>query len=308
MNGLLFDLEEQSQDAQFEVNRGDVWRLGNHVLMCGDSTSQLDVELLMGKDKADLVFTDPPYGMGKERDGVMNDNQNSDKLVDFNRQWIGLSFAFLKDNGSWYCWGTDESCMDIYACILRPLIKQGKIVFRNMITWWKGEGGLGVGGANLRCYPSHSEKCLFAMKGNKGFTSLEDYKIPFCDELLKRFAEYGITPLEAAERVCANNKSQCEKNTKVVFMRLSNILSHIQCFANQNRSIGIYGLETWMDMMISAQDMNKQKRTIEEGITTLMADQKSAMMYGISLLCRKMRKGKVETIRLLSHYALSQEA
>jgi hypothetical protein len=49
------------------------------------------------------------------------------------------------------------------------------------------------------------------MKGTKGFCSLKDYKIPFCDELLKRFAEYGITPLEAAERVCSHNKSQCEK-------------------------------------------------------------------------------------------------
>lgn len=45
------------------VVRGDIWQLGNHRLMCGDSTSKDDVEKLMAGEKADMVFTDPPYGM-----------------------------------------------------------------------------------------------------------------------------------------------------------------------------------------------------------------------------------------------------
>lgn len=44
------------------VNRGDIWQLGEHRLMCGDSTSKEDVEKLMAGEKADMVFTDPPYG------------------------------------------------------------------------------------------------------------------------------------------------------------------------------------------------------------------------------------------------------
>lgn len=211
MSGLLFDFAELDQPNRHKVKRGDIYRLGRHLLMCGDSTSQLDVESLMSADKADLVFTDPPYGMGKENEGVLNDNKSADDLVEFNKRWIGLSLSFLKDNGSWYCWGTDESCMDIYACILRPLIRQGKITFRNMITWWKGEGGLGVGGQNLRCYPSHSEKCLFVMKGNKGFISLKEYKIPFCAELNERLKLAGFTPMAAAEMVCSQNR-QCNEN------------------------------------------------------------------------------------------------
>jgi DNA modification methylase len=45
---------------------GDIYILGNHRLMCGDSTSITDVERLMGKDEAELVFTDPPYRMQVE--------------------------------------------------------------------------------------------------------------------------------------------------------------------------------------------------------------------------------------------------
>lgn len=170
-----------------DVKPGDIIRLGDHLLMCGDSTCKDDVEKLMGTEKADLVFTDPPYGMGKENVGVANDNLNSEKLINFNRCWMNNALAALQDNGSLYCWGTDESCMNIYAEIILPMARSGEVTFRNLITWWKGEGGLGIGGKNLRCYPSHSEKCLFVMKGNKGFATLKDYNITFCEELKKGF-------------------------------------------------------------------------------------------------------------------------
>ncbi len=49
---------------------GDVWTLGNHRLMCGDSTNLSDVEKLMSGEKADMVFTDPPYGIDEETDRV----------------------------------------------------------------------------------------------------------------------------------------------------------------------------------------------------------------------------------------------
>lgn len=45
------------------VERGQIWKLGDHRMMCGDSTSKDDVERLMGGEKADMVFTDPPYGI-----------------------------------------------------------------------------------------------------------------------------------------------------------------------------------------------------------------------------------------------------
>ena len=74
------------------VKLGDVWQLGKHRLMCGDSTKESDVEKLMNGDKADMVFTDPPYGcdlkstrLGEE---VINDELQGDDLINFLQKYI----------------------------------------------------------------------------------------------------------------------------------------------------------------------------------------------------------------------------
>ena len=55
---------EVDEDAEPIAKLGDIWQLGRHRLMCGDSTDKATVELLMDGKKADMVFTDPPYGNG----------------------------------------------------------------------------------------------------------------------------------------------------------------------------------------------------------------------------------------------------
>lgn len=169
---------ETPEDVQGRTVLGDVWQLGEHRLICGDSTDVCTLDRLMQGEKADLVFTDPPYGMKKEADGVLNDNLNFDDLLEFNRQWVPLTFGALKENGSWYCWGIDEPLMDIYANILKPMIKERQIVFRNLITWDKGSGQ-GQTEEGFRMYPTADEKCLFVMCGwdaAQGFTvNAEDY-------------------------------------------------------------------------------------------------------------------------------------
>lgn len=54
------------EEVETRCKRGDIWQLGDHRLMCGDSTVQTDVKRLMAGEKADMVFTDPPYLMGFE--------------------------------------------------------------------------------------------------------------------------------------------------------------------------------------------------------------------------------------------------
>ena len=172
-NEIKEDTVPHVKDGEPKAKIGQIYQLGRHRLMCGDSTSIDNVKKLMNGAKADLVFTDPPYGMKKENEGVLNDNLNYDDLLEFNKKWISLSFDNLKDNGSWYCWGTDEPLMDIYSNILKPLKRQNKITFRNIITWDKGFGQ-GQLSSEFRMYPIADEKCLFVMCGVQGFNTNQD--------------------------------------------------------------------------------------------------------------------------------------
>ena len=74
-----FDLNKELQKlniTKIEIQKGDLWQLGNHKMKCGDSTVTEDVLDLMGSDKADMCLTDPPYllnylkGKTKQKDGV----------------------------------------------------------------------------------------------------------------------------------------------------------------------------------------------------------------------------------------------
>lgn len=104
--------EPPAVDEQHEpmTKVGDVWQLGEHRLMCGDSTLIADVERVMQSDKADMIFTDPPYnvdyqGGGKEKLKIANDNFATDEECG-QKLWLP-AFENMrnvsKDCCSYYC-------------------------------------------------------------------------------------------------------------------------------------------------------------------------------------------------------------
>jgi len=158
------------------VNSGDLIELGEHRLFCGDSTKKEDVELLLGEEKAVLLHADPPYGMGKEKDGVQNDNLYREKLDGFQMEWWKAFRLFLVDNASVYIWGNAE---DLWRLWYKGGLKDSeRLTFRNELVWGKGDAGAGgishQGAKGLRQYPNETERCLFFMLGEQGFNNNAD--------------------------------------------------------------------------------------------------------------------------------------
>lgn len=84
------DEDEIPEHVEPRAKLGDVYQLGRHRLMCGDSTSIDAVEKLMNGEKADMVFTDPPYGVGYKYNSH-NDDTTKEKHIQFLTDLIGLA-------------------------------------------------------------------------------------------------------------------------------------------------------------------------------------------------------------------------
>ena len=107
------DFNEETADIPSVSKAGDIFQLGNHVLMCGDSTSPDDVARLMDGQQADMVFTDPPYGVsyvgtnnpnGKEWKMIENDDLRGDKLYQFLKAAFQNIAEHPKRGGAFYIW------------------------------------------------------------------------------------------------------------------------------------------------------------------------------------------------------------
>ena len=90
----LTDDDAIPDNVETKVKLGDIWHLGNHKLLCGDSLKQENLDKLLDNNKADMVFTDPPYNAdyksrGKDellRQGIKNDNMSDDEFQKFAEQ------------------------------------------------------------------------------------------------------------------------------------------------------------------------------------------------------------------------------
>lgn len=136
---------------------GDIWQLGAHRLMCGDSTDKATVERLMDGKKADMVFTDPPYGVSytgglQFKNGTVEKNnremiKNDD--VDIYEDVFRILSQF--SNGACYVWFADTKAATLY----NAAEKYGDI--HALIIWVKN-GGYGALNAN---YKQKHEPCLY---------------------------------------------------------------------------------------------------------------------------------------------------
>lgn len=141
-----FDAEAELENITEPVSKlGDVWQLGRHRLVCGDSTDRATVEKLMDGKKADIVFTDPPYNTGmkpkKDRStrlsGMFNDTFTDEEWEKFMSDFCACYSEIMKDDTVAYI------CLDWRRNHeLIPHIKK-HFVLSNIIVWDKVVHGLG---------------------------------------------------------------------------------------------------------------------------------------------------------------------
>lgn len=141
------ELPEPPQEPKSKP--GDLWILGNHRLLCGDSTSPDDIVRLMGDDRADLWLTDPPYNVaytGKTKDSLTIQNDEMDD-ESFRRFLVSAYFAadsVLKEGAAFYIWHADlegfnfrGACRDIGWKVRECLIwvKNAFVMGRQDYQW-----------------------------------------------------------------------------------------------------------------------------------------------------------------------------
>ena len=140
VNVVEDEVPELPEEPKAKV--GDIYKLGNHRLMCGDSTNPDDVDKLMQGEMADLVFTDPPYGVsyrgtnnpnGREWEIIKNDKLRGDDLFVFLLEAFKNIKRKLKIGGAFYIWYANSNAVQFETAI-----EGAELHKKQIIIWQKG--------------------------------------------------------------------------------------------------------------------------------------------------------------------------
>lgn len=164
--GALDDVEEDTPPEVEEVadpitKPGDLYQLGRHRLLCGDSTSIEDVATLTAGAKIDLLLTDPPYNVAYEGQNGMtieNDSMDSDKFLEFLTDVNKAADSVLKEGGAFYIWHSDSEGINFRKSILNAGWMQ-----KQLLIWVKDHFVLG-----RQDYQNQHEPCLYGWKPGAG--------------------------------------------------------------------------------------------------------------------------------------------
>lgn len=177
-------VEEDGYDDEVEepvCKKGDVWVLGDHRLMCGDSTSHDDVAKLMNGEEADMLLTDPPYNvalgqqmsqieakqLNRRTDGLVIENDcfdNQDEFEEFLRKAFSNAERSMRKGASFYIWHAHNWSEPFFAAA-----RKTGLTVRQCLVWNKNTFAMG-----RQDYQWKHEPCLYGWKDGAAHYFVDD--------------------------------------------------------------------------------------------------------------------------------------
>lgn len=193
-----FDIVEDEAPEPPEApiaKRGDIWKLGRHRLMCGDSTIINDVEMLMDGNQADLFLTDPPYnvdyeGSTKDHLKIENDKQTDENFRQFLADAFSNANMVMKAGAVFYIWHSDSEGYNF-----RGACRDCGWTVRQCLIWNKNAMVMG-----RQDYQWKHEPCLYGWKDGAGHlwasdrkqTTVIDYNKPLKNDIHPTMKPVGL--------------------------------------------------------------------------------------------------------------------
>jgi site-specific DNA-methyltransferase (adenine-specific) len=171
------DIDFKEDDYEPEVpvepksKRGQIYQLGDHRLMVGDSTDINDVRKLMNGERAELLFTDPPYNVAIENSQGMtieNDNMDNESFAEFLDKAFYCASESLIEGGAFYVWYASREHINFESKLVENglMVKQQLIWVKNSFTFGRQD------------YKWMHEPCLYGWKEGEGHYFIEEYNHP----------------------------------------------------------------------------------------------------------------------------------
>lgn len=163
-----FDLEEAVEEIEEPICKlGDVWQLGEHRLICGDSTDKSTIDKLMNGDVADLLITDPPYNINianSQGMTIQNDNMQDAEFYKFLKDAFAVADTELKEGAAFYIWHADSESLNF-----RKASKEVGWQIRQCLIWVKNGFTFG-----RQDYQWKHEPCLYGWKEGAAHYFIDD--------------------------------------------------------------------------------------------------------------------------------------